>query len=80
LPVAGGLAKWLEDKGMEHVRGAPYHPQTQGKSSAGTRPSRTAFYLRTTICPAIWDVVVLDDDRIALAGQDVGDLPRDGRH
>ena len=29
--VAGELAKWLEDKGMEHVRGAPYHPQTQGK-------------------------------------------------
>ena len=29
--VAGDLAKWLEDKGMQHVRGAPYHPQTQGK-------------------------------------------------
>src|SRR4029450_1173323 len=29
--VAGDLAKWLEDNGMEHVRGAPYHPQTQGK-------------------------------------------------
>src|SRR3954469_12445552 len=29
--VAGDLARWLEDKGMEHVRGAPYHPQTQGK-------------------------------------------------
>ena len=29
--VAADLAKWLEDKGMEHVRGAPYHPQTQGK-------------------------------------------------
>jgi RNA-directed DNA polymerase len=29
--VAGDLGKWLEDKNMEHVRGAPYHPQTQGK-------------------------------------------------
>ena len=29
--VAVDLAKWLEGKGMEHVRGAPYHPQTQGK-------------------------------------------------
>ncbi|WP_371424460.1 transposase, partial [Tardiphaga sp.] len=29
--VASDLADWLEDKGMEHVRGAPYHPQTQGK-------------------------------------------------
>ncbi|QDM20519.1 IS3 family transposase [Tardiphaga sp. vice154] len=29
--VAGDLADWLEDKGMQHVRGAPYHPQTQGK-------------------------------------------------
>jgi putative transposase len=29
--VAGDLATWLDDKGMEHVRGAPYHPQTQGK-------------------------------------------------
>ena len=29
--VAGDLGKWLEDKNMEHVRGAPYHPQTKGK-------------------------------------------------
>ena len=29
--VAGDLADWLEGKGMQHVRGAPYHPQTQGK-------------------------------------------------
>jgi transposase InsO family protein len=25
------LAEWLGDKKMGHVRGAPYHPQTQGK-------------------------------------------------
>jgi putative transposase len=25
------LAEWVQDKGMKHSRGAPYHPQTQGK-------------------------------------------------
>ena len=29
--ISGDLAEWLQDKGMSHVRGAPYHPQTQGK-------------------------------------------------
>ncbi len=29
--ISGDLAKWLDDQSMEHVRGAPYHPQTQGK-------------------------------------------------
>jgi transposase InsO family protein len=29
--ISGDLAEWLEDKGMDHVRGAPHHPQTQGK-------------------------------------------------
>jgi putative transposase len=29
--VSGDLAKWLDDQGMGHVRGAPNHPQTQGK-------------------------------------------------
>ena len=29
--VSSDLADWLKDKGMKHSRGAPYHPQTQGK-------------------------------------------------
>src|SRR6478752_4850311 len=29
--VAGDLAEWLDRQEMEHVRSAPYHPQTQGK-------------------------------------------------
>ncbi|BBZ99009.1 hypothetical protein F07S3_88420 [Bradyrhizobium diazoefficiens] len=29
--MADDLAEWLDQKGMQHVRGAPYHPQTQGK-------------------------------------------------
>ena len=29
--VAADLAEYLKDNGMDHVRGAPHHPQTQGK-------------------------------------------------
>ncbi len=29
--ISGDLADWLKDQGMRHVRGAPHHPQTQGK-------------------------------------------------
>ena len=29
--VAGGMADWLADRKMEHTRGSPCHPQTQGK-------------------------------------------------
>ena len=36
--VAGDLADFLDDKGMDHVRGAPHHPRHRVRSSAGTRP------------------------------------------
>ena len=29
--IAGDLAEWLQDRGIRHIRGAPFHPQTQGK-------------------------------------------------
>lgn len=29
--ISADLASWLEGKSMSHVRGAPYHPMTQGK-------------------------------------------------
>lgn len=29
--ISMDLAEWLKGKGISHVRGAPYHPQTQGK-------------------------------------------------
>jgi putative transposase len=29
--IAGDLAEWLRDRGIRHIRGAPFHPQTQGK-------------------------------------------------
>lgn len=38
--LSGELAEWLNDNGMDHVRGAPYHPQTQGNQQA----ARTASF------------------------------------
>src|SRR3712207_282720 len=29
--IAGDLAKWLDERHIEHIRGAPRHPQTPGK-------------------------------------------------
>jgi transposase InsO family protein len=29
--ISSDLAKWLVDQDMQHTRGAPYHPMTQGK-------------------------------------------------
>ena len=29
--ISSELADYINDNGMSHVRGAPYHPQTQGK-------------------------------------------------
>jgi putative transposase len=29
--VSADLAKWLDREDMDHIRGAPYHPMTQGK-------------------------------------------------
>ena len=29
--ISGDLKEFIKDNGMSHVRGAPYHPQTQGK-------------------------------------------------
>ena len=29
--ISADLAKWLDKRDMDHIRGAPHHPQTQGK-------------------------------------------------
>lgn len=52
--ISGDLAKWLGEKEMKHVRGAPYHPQTQGKIERWHQTSRTASCWKTTSCPVTW--------------------------
>ncbi len=49
--VSGELAEWLQGKGMDHVRSAPFHPQTQGKIE---RWHQIGFCWKTTTCQAIW--------------------------
>ena len=66
--VSGDLAKWLERQDMRHTRGAPYHPMTQGKSSAGIKRSRTASCSRTIICPAISKLRSMHSSRTTTTG------------
>jgi len=51
--VSGELAEWLQDKGMKHSLGAPYHPQTQGKIERWHQTLKNRILLNTTFCPAI---------------------------
>jgi putative transposase len=50
--VADDLAKWLESKGMQHVRGAPYHPQTQGKIERWHRTLKSRILLDNYYLPS----------------------------
>lgn len=49
--ISGDLAEWLENKGMEHVRGAPYHPQTQGKIERWHQTLKNCILLQNYFFP-----------------------------
>ena len=46
------LAEWLGDKKMGHVRGAPYHPQTQGKIERWHQTLKNRILLDNYFFPA----------------------------
>ena len=50
--VSGELAEWLDDKNMGHVRGAPYHPQTQGKIERWHQTLKNRILLDNYFFPA----------------------------
>ena len=50
--ISGDLTEWLEDHGMDHVRGAPYHPQTQGKIERWHQTLKN----RIEVVPLCWTV------------------------
>ena len=50
--ISGELAEWLDNKGMDHVRGAPYHPQTQGKIERWHQTLKNRILLDNYFFPA----------------------------
>ena len=51
--VASDLADWLNKQNIEHVHGAPYHPQTQGKIERWHQTLKNRICLSITTYPAI---------------------------
>ena len=49
--ISGDLAEWLEDRGMDHVRGAPNHPQTQGKIERWHQTMKNRILLENDYLP-----------------------------
>jgi putative transposase len=49
--LAGELAKWLDERHIEHIRGAPCHPQTQGKIERWHRTLKNRILLENHHLP-----------------------------
>ncbi len=56
--VAADLAAWLERKGMAHVRGAPNHPQTQGKIERWHQTMKNRVLLENYFLPGQLEAAV----------------------
>lgn len=50
--ISGDLAEWLDDRGMGHIRGAPHHPQTQGKIERWHQTLKNRILLENYYLPA----------------------------
>ena len=64
--IAAELAEWLDDNGMDHVRGAPYHPQTQGKIERWHQTLKNRILLENYLLPleVTGQVVVFQQDAV----------------
>jgi putative transposase len=50
--ISSDLAEWLKDRGLPHVRGAPCHPQTQGKIKRWHQTLKNRILLENDYLPA----------------------------
>ena len=56
--IAGDLAEWMESQDMKHVRGAPYHPQTQGKIERWHQTLKNRILLENYYLPGDLEVQI----------------------
>ena len=49
--VSSELGDWLEDHGISHIRGRPYHPMTQGKIERYHRSMKNRILLENYYLP-----------------------------
>jgi putative transposase len=47
------VAKWLDVHKIKHLRGAPYHPMTQGKIEGWHQTLKNRILLETTSWPVM---------------------------
>ncbi len=58
--ISGELADWLADEGMDHVRGAPRHPQTQGKIERWHQTLKNRILLENYYLPGALEQAIGD--------------------
>ena len=66
--VAGDLARWLEGKGIAHIRGAPNHPQTQGKIERWHQTLKNRVLLENYVLACANPGAVTHQDAALLSG------------
>jgi len=49
--IAADLATWLDGEGIKHIRGAPYHPMTQGKIERWHQTMKNRILLENYFLP-----------------------------
>ena len=56
--ISSDLAEWLKDRGMAHVRGAPCHPQTQGKIERWHQTLKNRILLENYYLPGALEIEI----------------------
>jgi putative transposase len=58
--ISGDLARWLQARDMDHVRGAPNHPQTQGKIERWHQTLKNRILLENYFLPSELELAIAE--------------------